>query len=278
MNEEILQQAGLTKAEAAVYVALVKKSPITPPALADLVDESRTNTYKLLDSLEEKNLVSRDETQKKLHYWANNPSILLDNLKKRRAEVEASEKRFQSSLPTMIDEYFHYSNQPAVRYFHGKEGVRKILNDQLADKQDLYMVHATGVIDVFGPDESHLLRNKFPENGIRRHMFYADRQLSYPQDETTVPVDVSDAAMLTTRTWIQDGDLTQPVEWVLYGNKLSITSLGNEVFGMIIESPQIAASFREIYNLLDRKIRAEPGYDKLPRNYLYTKKPESLKR
>lgn len=64
MNEEILQQAGLTNAEAKIYILLVRNSPCPPPKLADIADESRTNTYKLLDSLEEKGLVSRDETQK----------------------------------------------------------------------------------------------------------------------------------------------------------------------------------------------------------------------
>ncbi len=277
MNEEILQQAGLTKAEAAIYTLLIKNSPCSPPKLADLAGESRTNTYKLLDSLEEKGLVTRDDTQKKLRYWANNPSSLLESLNDRRQQIELAEKRFQDALPSMMAEYFKHSDQPLVQYFHGAEGIQKIIEDQLADGNELYMFHATGVIDVLGVDKSHLLRNQFPARGIKRHMFYADRHISYPQDDTTVPIDVSDAAMLTERTWIDNGDLTEPVEWVLYGNKLAVTSLGNELFGMIIESPQIAASFRQIYDLLDRKVRAEPDYTKRPLNYLYTKTPESLK-
>ena len=80
--------------------------------------------------------------------------------------------------------------------------------------------------------------------------------------------------MLTERTWLQEGDLQEPVEWTVYGNKLSIVSLGSEFIGMIIESPQITASFREILGLLDKKIRSEPGYDALPKKMLYTKKPE----
>jgi len=278
MNEAILQEAGLTKAEAALYIMLVKNSPTTPPKLANLVNESRTNTYKLFDSLEAKGLVTRDTTQKKLRYWANSPTSLLDGLKKQRAVAEAAEKQFQNSLPGMMAEYFKYSNQPSVQYFNGTEGLRRIFDDQLTDGKDMLMIHPRGVVDAFGDDESYILRNKFPARGIHRRMFYADRSLSYPPSKNTVSIDESDRAMLIERTWVQEGDLSEPVEWVLYGNKLSIMSLGDEQFGMIIESPQIAASFRQIYNLLDRKVRAEPGYDKLPKHYRYTLIPESLKK
>ena len=277
MNEEILQQAGLTKAEAAIYVILVKNSPSTPPKLADMAGESRTNTYKLLDSLEEKGLVSRDETQKKLRYWANNPSNLLENLKKQRSEVEAAEKRYQDSLPTMIDEYFKYSEQPAIRYFHGADGVKKVYEDQLQTAQPMLMIHSESLSDILGMQASHLLRNEFPKRGITRHMLFPDAPPNVIAGEPTMPIDKSDRIMLQTRTWLAEDDLKEPVEWTVYGSKLSVISLGTELTGLIIESPQIVASFREILELLDRKVKAEPGYDKLPEKRLYTMVPESAK-
>jgi sugar-specific transcriptional regulator TrmB len=78
MNNNILKEAGLTATQATAYIILVKNSPCTPPHLAELIKESRTNTYKVLEQLELIGLVSRDETHKKLRYWANNPSLLID--------------------------------------------------------------------------------------------------------------------------------------------------------------------------------------------------------
>lgn len=277
MNEDVLRQAGLTKAEATIYIILVKNSPASPPRLADLANESRTNTYKLLDSLETKGLVSRDGTQKKLRYWANNPSNLLDLLKKQRTEVEAVEKRYQDSLPAMIDEYFTYSEQPSIRYFHGIDGIKQIYQDHLATGQPVTYIHSESLIRSFGVDNLHLIRNQYPKKGIHRHLFYPDITPILDPHESKTPVDESDRIMLATRTWLDENDLVEPVEWSVYGNKLSIISLGTESIGMIIESPQIAASFKEILDLLDRKIKSEPGYKKLPKKMHYTKTPESLK-
>lgn len=273
MNEEILQEAGLTKTEAIIYTILVKNSPATPPQLAELAGESRTNTYKLLDSLEEMGLVTRDESQPKMRYWANNPSVLLDQLKKRRSDVESAEKRFQSSLPSLVDEYFKHSEQPAIRYFHGADGVEAVYKDQLKDRQPVTFVHSIGIRDSLGVEKMHRIRNEFPKLGIHRHTFYPDVPQPIAPGEPTTPIDESDKLMLVTRTWLNENDLTSPVEWSVYGNKLSIISLGNEVVGMIIESKQIAESFREILALLDKNIRNQPGYNDLPKRHLYTKKP-----
>jgi sugar-specific transcriptional regulator TrmB len=277
MNEEILQQAGLTKAEAVIYTILVKNSPCYPPKLADLAGESRTNTYKLLDTLEEKGLVSRDDTQKKLRYWANNPSNLLENLKKQRAEVEATEKRYQDSLPSMIDEYFKYSEQPSIRYLHGKDGVKEVYEDQLKTAEPITVIHSREVVQSFGVQDMHAIRNQFPAKGISRHVFYPDVEPSIKPGEKTIPIAKSDELMRTTRTWLHEGDLSAPVEWAIYGNKLSIISLGSEFIGMIIESPQITASFRELIDLLDRKIRAEPSYANMPQKQTVTLLPDSLR-
>lgn len=278
MSEDILQEAGLTKAEATIYTLLVKNSPCPPPKLADMANESRTNTYKLLDSLEEKGLVSRDDTQKKLRYWANNPSNLLESLKKRRTDVEAAEKRFQDSLPTLIDEYFKHSEQPSIRYFHGVDGVKKVYEDQLQTGEPMVMIHSENLVQVMGLKDSHLLRNEFPKRNIPRHLFFPDAPPKVSFNDPKMPVAESDKIMQQTRTWLKDDDLKEPVEWTVYGNKLSIVSLGNELVGMIIESPQITSSFREILELLDRKVRAELGYDKLPKKRLYTMVPEAAKK
>lgn len=178
----------------------------------------------------------------------------------------------------MIDEYFKYSEQPSIRYFHGKDGVKEVYEDQLKTAEPVTIIHSKEVVRSFGVEQMHLIRNQFPAKGIDRHVFYPDVEPTIGANEKTIPIAKSDELMHTTRTWLQEGDLNAPVEWAIYGNKLSIISLGSEFVGMVIESPQITASFREILTLLDRKIRAEPSYASMPQKHVVTLMPDSLRK
>ena len=71
--------------------------------------------------------------------------------------------------------------------------------------------------------------------------------------------------MFLERTWYLQEDYTAPVEWSVYGNKVSVISFGQEVIGMVIDSPQIAESLRQIFGMLDEGLKRRPGYNKLPK-------------
>ena len=278
MNEQFLQELGLTKAQAVAYSTLVKNNPSSPPALAKLILESRTNTYKVLESLESLNLVRRDETKKKISYWANNPSALSEITKKKQLEAETNAKRLKAGMPEMIDEFLRHSEQPGVRYFQGKDGLKHIYNDQLETGQEVTYVRA--ISDVQGLDDHalHMIRNLFPARGIKRRAITQDYQLTTLAAGERMPIEESDGLMMLERTWIHKDDYTAPVEWSAYGDKLSIISFGEETIGMIIESPQIAEAFRQLFGLLDRGIRLRPDYVKMPQNVSYTAIPESAKK
>jgi sugar-specific transcriptional regulator TrmB len=259
MNNNILQEAGLTATQATAYIILVKNSPCTPPHLAELIKESRTNTYKVLEQLELIGLVSRDETHKKLRYWANNPSLLIDSIKKRRQVAEEAEKRFRDSLPSLMSEYFDATERPGVRFFQAKEGIETMYQDQLETNQSIMMIRTPADLKFFGGFEGIAnIRRKFNASTINRHMFTPDTK------EARVDWSEHDKQNGNHRTWLHDGDYTAPVEWAVYGNKVAITSFEEEAVGMIIESPQIAEAFRQILKLMDTGSRSKVGYDALP--------------
>lgn len=259
MDQRILQEAGLTETQARAYSELVIHSPCSPPKLSALIGESRTNTYKLLEQLEEIGLASRDETQKKLRYWANNPSLLVDMIDKRRLEAEAAEKRFRDSLPSLMDAYFKHSERPRVQYFQGVDGIQSIYDDQIKTGETITLVRTAADIDFFGSYEAMAhIRSIFNRSPISRHMFTPDSK------ETLRNWKENDQKNSNTRVWLKKDDYTAPVEWAAYGNKLAITSFGSEAIGIIIESAQIAEAFRQIMTVLADGAKRRPGYKDLP--------------
>ena len=258
MNEQFLQEIGLTKSQAIAYAVLIKNSPCSPPALAKLIQESRTNTYKLLDSLEALELVNRDTSSKKIQYWANNPTALSKLVEKRKETAALLDRKLEAQLPTLLNYYLQHTELPGVRYYQGQNGLKQIYLDQIATKEDIYIIRPHYNLDAFDFDYMTDIRRMAREAGIKRYAITPDRPLA-PKNYKA-----SDPYMLLERTWMHSSDYTSPVEWNAYGDKIAIMSFGKEVIGLIIDSPQIAESLKQLYRLVSRGLKLAPNYDQLP--------------
>ena len=256
--ESALEAAGITGTLAKAYLALLEVGNVTPAVFARQISESRTNTYKLLDELTERGLATRMDIAKKLHYRAENPSHLLTLARERIDLVELQEKQLRSAVPELAKQYYKTHEQPGVRFYQGKEGIKEIYLEQLQESKPIQFMKTRSDIEFFGFNFMHEIRNMAPKAKIHRKAFTPDAP------ETPKNIAESDKKMLLERTWYLPEDYTAPVEWSVFGNKVSIISFGKEAIGMIIESKQVAESLRQMFALLDEGLRRRPGYKKLP--------------
>jgi sugar-specific transcriptional regulator TrmB len=279
MNVQLLQDVGLTKPQAMAYTALVRTGVSNAPAIGAEIGESRSNAYKVLDKLCEFGLATRDQTGARVRYFPTSPAALEQLIQKQSAEVALRERKLKAGMPELMHFFLKYSEQPSIRFFQGQEGLYQIYKDQVKTNKPIVYIRSREDFKFFGFETMHKLRNDLADHGIRRRAIIQDElpRVHIPEAER-VPIAVSDEAMLLTRTWIDPEDYDEPVEWAAYGDKLSIISYGQEIVGMIIESPQIAKSFRRLFGLLEEGIRRRPGYAHRPLRLTYTGMPEKLKR
>jgi len=256
MNELLLQELGLTKTQAAVYAVLVKNSPASPPALAKIISESRTNTYKVLDTLEQLGLATRDESGKKIQYWASNPSVLRDLAHQKQLNAEADTRKLEAALPQMLETFFENSIQPAVSFKQGRGGIVKVFEDYAATGQDLHIVRSYKDRDYLVKGVLSVWRKKPSSLGITTHMLAPDTESASTSE--------LDKLYLIDKTWMHEDDYTAPVEWCAYGDKLAIISYGDEAVSTIIQSKQIADGFKQLFNMLTQKQRLSLGYNNFP--------------
>lgn len=239
MNTVILVEAGLTEAQAAAYTFLVKNSPISPPRLAEIINESRTNTYKVLEQLEELGLAQKDESDKKIKYWAKNPSALLQKVKEDQQQAELSAKKLESSLPSLLNDFMKHNEQPGVRFFQGKEGIKEIYEDVLNTCSDVAVIRSP-------QDNKFLSEIYYDEYQEKRAKLGIKTQIITSKIKTKQ----RDLELGKTRTIISAGLYSAPVEYDIYGDKVAILSFDKEAIGMIIESPQIAKSMKQLFELV----------------------------
>lgn len=242
MNITTLTALGLTASQAKAYIILVQYGTLTPPALAEKIGESRSNTYKILDRLTELKLVKKDPGAIKLTFRADTPLALEELARQQRMEALNKEKQIKQAMPTLMNYFYTYSEQPGVRMFQGKAGIEEIFNDMLRTKQDIYLLRSPADVGFYDETFFAQFRRKRAELGIKTYALT-------PNISTAVHNDDVDKANKFIRTWLPRDAYTANVEWDIYGNKVALISYGKEAIGLIIESPQIAESFRQMFRL-----------------------------
>ena len=256
MNTSILVEAGLTEPQATAYISLLTHSPISPPSLAKVIGESRTNTYKILEQLDELGLVTRDETKNKIKYIANSPTSLQTLLDHQEEAIKIRQKKLKSNIAELESIYFEHSTQPGVTFEQGIDGIVKVFNDYTETGKDLYMIRSWKDRDYMGKGVLSVWRKKPSTKGLITHFVGPDTE--------SASSGAIDELYLIDKTWIKEEDYTSPVEWCAYGNKLAIISYGKEASSTIIHSPQIAEGFKQLHTLLTTKQRQSKDYDKFP--------------
>jgi sugar-specific transcriptional regulator TrmB len=255
-----LTAAGLNPTEAHVYEALLTREAWQPSDLAKTVGESRTNMYKVLDKLVGLGLAKKFDHNKKIHYQAANPSALLTLARKARGEREKAESELELHVQSLMHEYVKVHEQPGVQFFQGEKGLKEIYLDQIRTGEPIYIIRPDFNIDRYDFAFLADIKEQARKAGIQRYALTPDRP-GAPKNHAE-----SDTHMLLERTWLPSGEYTAPVEWNAYGNKIAVMSFGDEATGIIIDSPQISESLRQLYRLLEKGVRAMPGYEKLPKH------------
>lgn len=243
MDPSMLTSLGLTGSQAKAYLVLVQLGSMKPTEMATKIKESRTNIYKILDRLTDLGLTVKDESGKTIRYRAENPVVLETLARQHRDKVLEQEKKIKMAMPNLLNFFYTYSEQPGVRFFQGKENIKGIFEDILRTHQTVYLIRSPADVSFYDKPFFDKFKKQRAKLGIKTLGLTPDHPNANRNPEI-------DAAELFTRTWLPAGYYSGSAEWYVYGNKMAIVSYGEEAIGMIIESPIIAESFKQIFGLL----------------------------
>lgn len=256
---EDFSAAGLNATEAKCYATLLSQKQWLPSELAESVEETRTNMYKILDKLVVLGLAEKLTEQKKLRYRATNPSRLLELARQNRAKQQRAEQALELHTQSLLEDYVKVHEQPGVRFFQGEAEIRTIYQEIANSTEEVVFISTIASVDFYGFATMHNYRMLAPNNGVSRRALTVDTQTA-PADYQT-----GDPQVLLQRTWLKHDDYSAPVEWGAFNNKLYIVSYGQDAMGIIIENQPIATAFKQLFALLERGQHLLPDYDKLPR-------------
>lgn len=136
----ILEDIGLNKNEALVYQTLLNKGELIASQVAETTKLNRPNAYAILKSLTQKGVIEEFDKKKKLTYRVDHPQKLLDFMQNKRQEQEEKYKELSLIMPKLIDDYEIVMNKPGVSYLEGFDGFKRVYQDILKTKKDVYVM------------------------------------------------------------------------------------------------------------------------------------------
>lgn len=243
MTVQDLVQIGLNETQAKAYIWLVKNGSATPPSVSKKLGITRTNAYAVLDQLTDLGLAKKDPEQSKLVYRAENPIALEGLARKQRQQAMEYEESIRNAMPSLLNYFHSFSDQPGIKFFQGTAGIKEIYQDTLRSTQDIYVIRSLHDQDLMSVDFYDKYKQKRAKLGIKTYMIN-------PSTDTSVWNQSTDSQLKIERTSIRKTDYTSQVEVSSYGNKTALISFGEEAIGMIIESPQIADAMKQIFQLV----------------------------
>jgi predicted transcriptional regulator len=255
--QDLLVTTGLTKLQAQAYLYLLKNGATFPGQLTTTLRTTRTNTYKVLESLEKLGLVSKGEQNKKVVYTAEDPVALTSLVAEKRNNIIALEKNVNEVMQQLRKAYVQSSGTTKVRTSIGKEAIVREYQQQAELGHPLYFVKARSDIPFLGFETIHAVRVRQGQLSPARYGITTDTPEA-PKDSAI------DRHTKLTRTWIDEKDYTAPVEWSMGGDTLLIQVLDGDGRTITIQDELVAESFKQLWQLMDRSIRNTDGYQSLP--------------
>ena len=231
-----LHKYGLTHKQSRLYIAALKAGPAPLQKIATVAKLGRTNAYDAMHALIAKGLVSIAPEGKRKIFVASSPKMLKKLLRDQELELD-------ELIPQL--EVFNGQTEfkPKILFYPGVEGYKIAYEDSLTAQGPLFGIFSVQSIwDVLGRDYvDHIIERRVKKGiPLRVVLPLAENQSS--------PYRTSEGNLRDLR--FAPAGMNFAVTTYVYGNKVMILSSKKEMFGLIIESADIAAAHRNYFEAL----------------------------
>ena len=241
MLENYLSDLGLSPKESQAFLASLSLGAFTVQELSRKTGIPRTTTYNQLKSLQEKGLVSEHIKKGRRFFSAQSPDRLLNNLRQQKRVLENREKKLKEIMPELKGLLQISKTRHGVEFFEGKAGI-KAMQDDILNFGNLASIEELVPIDqahqLFPPhkrDHRHRLRKALSKT-VQRVIYTSENgKILAPKGQRV------------KRRFLSPDSFPLSCEINIYGQKVSMVTFADKPKGLILESGEIAESFRAMF-------------------------------
>ncbi len=244
MNEKLLEDLGLSRGEAKVYLTLLDLGMATTGPIAKFSTISPSKVYKILDKLSARGLVSHVLIGKTKHFKPANPKTVLDLIQQKKSEMEEKERQFQTILPQLQKQLIQSQKKAQAEIYEGFSGLKTVFDEILnTSKKDdelltIGIPRATGIVQRYF---IHFFKKQAKIGFKIKAIFNENARVTANERKNG-----------KTSFRFMPKNVITPAVINIYRDRtiVNIRSEGEQLFTFVITSKETADSFRDYFKLL----------------------------
>lgn len=245
MINKKLEQLGLSDKEAKTYLAILELGEASIQDIANKAGINRVTCHVAVEALKEQGLLNEITKGKKRKIIAEMPDKLLEHIIDRRTEYDRRASELEKLLPELQSIYNYSDVKPKIRFYEGIEGLKEIYQDTLAE--GVQEILAFTAYNKAEKELSNWLDKWYIPERIKRNVH---AQVIAPVSDFAKKYKSADKKHKRETILIPASQFPISIEINIYGNKVAIMSFTKkEMMGVIIESKEVAHTFKLIYKL-----------------------------
>jgi sugar-specific transcriptional regulator TrmB len=245
--EKQLEQIGFHEKEAKVYIACLQLGQDTAYHIAQKCALKRATVYFTLNNLVGRGLVSVWKTKKATLWRAANPKKLFTQIKRK-------EEALTEIFPLLQSIYNFDEDRPNIQVFEGQAGIRQIyaeIVDYLTKGKEILcwgdVSHIWNLLEDI--TRKYLKHSQNRRHKIREILNAGEKNKTYVKSIRKNKNPNHQIRFLPKNQTFSGNDN------VVFGDKLIVFSTQNKLFATVIESQDIAKSYRIIFELAWKSAR-----------------------
>ena len=232
-TEESLIKFGLDHKEAKIYLAALELGPATVLQISKKAVVKRPTAYVLLDKMVDQGYFSKTYHRDKLLYAAEKPEALLRT-------IRTKEDAFHEALPLLQAIMATTKERPKITIHEGKKSMRALYDEIMMSPEITFFGSIKDIARHF-PDVTELFERIVKNTNPRvKDLLTRD------------PLDIKFARTIQNPNYevrILPEGFDFSIDCAIVESKLAILAVKKDLFAVVIESKEVADSFRALHAL-----------------------------
>lgn len=243
MIKKFLKNIGLNDKEIQVYLELLRVESSSILDLSKNTHILRTSIYPIIETLEEKNLVSKIKKGKKIQFQAEAPERIGAYIESQKIRLEEQSQLANDFIPQLKSLAHQTGEKPIIKVYEGREGIFKANEESFGygkiNKEDTacFIYPYDLVENLFSAQELKKSGAQRTNRHIKSEAIYTYSKGERPASENSVRIRV-------------DGDkYPLKCDISIFNDMVRIVTLSKSLSSLVIKSQDIADTLKSLFKL-----------------------------